>query len=120
MQNAALAELGLAGDWSYEAIEVGPDRFDGLVRGLPGDGFAGVNITVPLKLAALSLADEASAGAREIGAANTLTFDGPRIAADNTDAVGITAAIGDSINGRRALVLGAGGSGRAAVWGLRE
>jgi shikimate dehydrogenase len=120
MQNAALGELGLAGEWSYEAIEVDPERFDGLVRGLPGEGFAGVNVTVPYKLPALALADEASAGAQEIGAANTLTFDGGRIAADNTDAVGITAAIGDSITGRRALVLGAGGSGRAAVWALRE
>jgi shikimate dehydrogenase len=120
MQNAALAELGLAGEWSYEAIEVAPERFDGVVRGLPSDGFAGVNITVPLKLAALALADEASAGARQIGAANTLTFDGARIAADNTDAVGITAAIGEPVGGRSALVLGAGGSGRAAVWALRE
>jgi shikimate dehydrogenase len=120
MHNAALAELGLAAEWSYEAIEVDPERFDGLVRGLPDEGFAGVNITVPYKLAALSLADEASAGARAIGAANTLTFEGGRIAADNTDAAGVTAAIGDAIEAGQALVLGAGGSGRAAVWALRE
>ena len=78
MHTAALAELGLARKWSYEAIEVAPEHFAELVASLPGDGFAGVNVTVPHKLAALALATEASAAAREIGAANTLSFSAPR------------------------------------------
>jgi shikimate 5-dehydrogenase len=119
MQTAALAELGLGRSWSYEAIEVAPEHFEALVGSLPDDGFAGVNVTVPHKLAALALATEASDAAREIGAANTLTFDRGAVRADNTDAVGITAAIGEALAGRRALVLGAGGSARAAVWALR-
>jgi len=79
------------------------------------------NVTIPHKQAALALADEASPAALEIGAANTLTFaaDGA-IAAENTDAPGLIAALGVSPRGRRALVLGAGGSARAAVWALRE
>ena len=89
MQNAALAELGLAGEWSYEAIEVAPEDFAELVRSLPGEGFAGVNVTVPHKLAALAVADAASAAAHAIGAANTLSFARRRIAAENTDASGI-------------------------------
>ena len=56
----------------------------------------------------------------EIGAANTLSFDGDEIRADNTDAGGITGAIGDPVDGKRALVLGAGGSARAAVYALRN
>ena len=56
-RRAALAELGLARKWSYEAIEVAPERFAELVASLPDDGFAGVNVTVPHKLAALALAD---------------------------------------------------------------
>ena len=75
MHSAALAEMGL-GEWSYEAIEVSPEGFEELVRSLPEQGFAGVNVTVPHKLSALAVADEATDAAREIGAANTLTFAG--------------------------------------------
>ena len=75
MHSAALAEMGL-GEWSYEAIEVSPEGFEALVSSLPEQGFAGVNVTVPHKLAALAVADEATDAAREIGAANTLTFAG--------------------------------------------
>ena len=103
MQNAALAELGLARDWSYEAIEVAPERFGELVRSLRDDDFAGVNVTVPHKLAALALSDRASDAAREIGAANTLSFDAAGIAAENTDGVGLIEALPRSPNGLRAL-----------------
>jgi shikimate 5-dehydrogenase len=91
MQNAALDELGLAPEWSYEAIEVAPDRFEELVRSMGDTGFAGANVTVPHKLAALAVADRASAAARAIGAANTLSFAEGSIEAENTDATGITA-----------------------------
>jgi shikimate dehydrogenase len=118
MQNAALAELGLAPEWSYEAIEVSPEGFAKLVRSLPEQGFAGVNVTVPHKLAALELADTASAAAREIGAANTLSFAAGEIRADNTDAQGLLDALPESPEGQRTLVLGAGGAARAVVWAL--
>lgn len=120
MQSAALAELGLASDWSYEAIEVVPERFAELVTSLPDDGFAGVNATVPHKLAALALATVASDAAREIGAANTLSFSARGIAAENTDATGVLEAIDEPVAGRRCLVLGAGGSARAAIWALQH
>ena len=118
MHNAALAELGLAGEWSYEAIEVAPAEFEALVRGMAAEGFVGANVTVPHKVAALELADEASEAARAIGAANTLSFAGGRIAAENTDARGFLDSLPASPAGRRALVLGAGGSARAVVWAL--
>jgi shikimate dehydrogenase len=118
MQNAALRKLGLAPEWSYEAIDVTPERFEERVRAMAGEGFVGANVTLPHKLVALALADEASAAAREIGAANTLSFGGGRIIADNTDAEGLLAALAESPAGKRALVLGAGGAARAAVWGL--
>jgi shikimate dehydrogenase len=120
MHTAALAGLGLAPEWSYEAIEVAREGFGSLVARLPGDGFVGVNVTVPHKLAALSVADRASEAARAIGAANTLTFTDGGVEADNTDAVGLIDALEESPLGKRALVLGAGGSARAAVWALRE
>jgi shikimate dehydrogenase len=118
MHGAALSELGLAGEWSYEAIDLAPDEFEPAVRAMPGEGFAGANVTVPHKGAALSLADSLSETAREIGAANTLSFADGEIRAENTDAQGLLDALPAAPGGKRALVLGAGGAARAAVWVL--
>ena len=120
MHTAALEEMGLTGEWSYEAIEVAPDEFEARARALAGEGFAGVNVTVPHKLRALAIATDASEAARAIGAANTLSFADDGITADNTDATGIIQALPRRPEGLRALVLGAGGSARAAVWALCE
>jgi shikimate dehydrogenase len=118
MQSAALEALGLAAEWSYEAIEVEPGEFAARVAGLPGQGFVGANVTIPHKAAALTLADDASETAERIGAANTLSFLEGAVRADNTDAPGLLAALPDPVEGRTALVMGAGGSARAAVWAL--
>ncbi|HEX3668619.1 MAG TPA: shikimate dehydrogenase [Acidimicrobiia bacterium] len=118
MQSAALAELGLGEEWSYEAIDVEADGFAGRVGAMPDEGFIGANVTVPHKLAALGLAGEASRAAREIGAANTLSFRDGAVIAENTDAAGLIGALGGVEPGTRALVLGGGGSARACVWGL--
>jgi len=117
MQNAALAELGLT-DWHYQLLPLPPDLFAQTIRALPELGFVGVNVTVPHKHAALALAADASPAARAIGAANTLTFEGGQIRADNTDAPGLIDALGVDARGLTAQVLGAGGSARAAVWAL--
>jgi shikimate dehydrogenase len=118
MQTAALEALGMRDEWSYEAIDVAPDRFEQRVRAMPAEGFVGASVTVPHKGAALSLADVLSETAREIGAANTLDFSEGEIRADNTDAPGLLDALPVPPGGRRALVLGAGGAGRAVVWAL--
>jgi shikimate dehydrogenase len=118
MQNAALKALGLGDDWGYEAIDIEPAGFAGRTTQLPAQGFVGANITIPHKEAALALADEASEAAQQIGAANTLSFRDAAIRADNTDASGLLAALPGPVEGRSALVLGAGGSARAAVWAL--
>ncbi|MEA2319071.1 MAG: shikimate dehydrogenase, partial [Solirubrobacteraceae bacterium] len=119
MQNAALAAAGLGDAFRYERVPVTPEAFAETVAGLAAAGFAGVNVTIPHKEAALALATEASADARAIGAANTLTF-GPAgaIRADNTDAPGVLDALGDPLPAS-ALVLGAGGSARAVAYALR-
>jgi shikimate dehydrogenase len=120
MHNAALAALGML-DWHYQRLPVPPQLFAETTRALPAAGFIGANVTIPHKQAALTVAEEASDAARAIGAANTLTFatDGT-IAAENTDAPGLIAALGDPPRGLRVLVLGAGGSARAAAWALRQ
>jgi shikimate dehydrogenase len=120
MQNAALAALGMEG-WRYQRLPVPPELLLETVRSLGPTGFVGANVTIPHKEGALALADESSTAATEIGAANTLTFapDGG-IAAENTDAPGLIAALESSPRGMSAQVLGAGGSARAVVWALRE
>lgn len=117
MQSAALAELGL-GDWTYEAIDVAPDEFEGKVREMAAGEWVGANVTVPHKGAALAVADDLSEVAREVGAANTLHFEEGRIHAYNTDAKGLLTLLPEPVEGSRALVLGAGGAARAVVWAL--
>ena len=116
MHRAAYEALGL-NDWRYQHLPVPPDLFAETVRALPRAGFAGANVTIPHKEEALRSADAATERAAEIGAANTLTFgDDGTIHADNTDAPGFLAALGEPP--QSALVLGAGGSARAVVWAL--
>jgi shikimate dehydrogenase len=118
MHNAALQAAGLSG-WRYQLLPVAPELFDETVRALAAAGFRGANVTIPHKEAALRLADRATPRARAIGAANTLVFDeAGTIEADNTDAPALIEALPFAPAGRSALVLGAGGSARAAVWAL--
>ena len=90
---------------------------------LPQIGFAGVNVTMPLKEEAFALADEATERARINGAANTLRFRNGAILADNTDGHGFLAALDqgapgwDAVGGA-AVVLGAGGAARGIVAAL--
>jgi shikimate dehydrogenase len=120
MHNAALRALGLS-DWHYSRLPAPPEIFAQTVAGLPAAGFVGANVTIPHKEAALALAGEATDAARAIGAANTLTFRSDGVVhAANTDAPGLLAALPSPPAGQVALVLGAGGSARAAAYALRE
>ena len=120
IQNAALQQAGLR-TWRYQLLPVPPDLLSEVVPALAGAGFAGANVTIPHKEAVLRLASDATARAEAIGAANTLTFGpGGQIRADNTDAPALVAALPFSMRGRTAMLLGAGGSARAAVWALLD
>lgn len=119
MMEAGLRAAGL-GAWRYQRLPVPPELFAETVAALPAAGFRGANVTIPHKQAALALADELSDAAREIGAVNTLLFEADgRIVADNTDAPALLDALPIDAEGTTALLLGAGGSARAAAWALR-
>lgn len=117
-----LKRYGIAG--YYVPIALAPEAFEAGLLSLPRLGFRGVNVTIPHKEAAFALATETTPRAREIGAANTLTFraDGT-VHADNTDGYGFIENLRQSASswnaaGGPALVLGSGGSARAVVAAL--
>ncbi|TAN11217.1 MAG: shikimate dehydrogenase [Burkholderiaceae bacterium] len=108
-------------DLRYDALDAGSDvpSFLRTLVEFRAAGGLGVNVTLPYKLAALQAADGASEGARLAGAANTLKFEDGRIEARNTDGVGLVRDIETNchvaLNGRRVLLLGAGGAARGVL-----
>jgi shikimate dehydrogenase len=120
IQNAALRAVGLT-DWRYQLLPIPPGLLDETLPALPAAGFRGVNVTIPHKEAALRFASQPTGRARAIGAVNTLLFaDSGEVRADNTDAPGLISTLPIVPRGATALVLGAGGSARAAVWSLLD
>jgi shikimate dehydrogenase len=118
MHNAAFAALGMT-DWRYELVPVPPDIVAYSLRVLRTEGgYTGVNVTVPHKQAVMAHV-RPDDRARALGAANTIDFRNNT--ATNTDVAGL---IGDleahrvPLKGENAIVLGAGGAARAAVYGL--
>lgn len=124
MFNAAFDALGLA--WRYEAFPVPPDRLAAAVGELVARGVRGVNVTVPHKRAVMSLLDAIHPAARAVGAVNTITVQvgsTVRLHGTNTDVQGFREDLQQWVNpggerSQRALVLGAGGAARAAVYVL--
>lgn len=116
-----LSTLNLRGD--YTAFDIAPSDLRAALQSLPALGFRGVNLTLPHKVAGLEIADDISDAARQIGAANTLTFTKHGLHADNTDAYGfmsnLKSGAPDWDATRPAVVLGAGGAARAILCALR-
>jgi shikimate dehydrogenase len=119
MQNAALHALGL--DWSYVKLAVPPHQLAAALDGARALGFRGLNVTIPHKEAALHFC-QPDALAREVGAVNTLSFEGERVLGFNTDVHGFRMLLAESgvAPGGRALILGAGGAARAVAMALRS
>lgn len=114
-----LRRYGIEGH--YVPLHVTPSDVTETLRLLPRLGFAGLNVTIPHKHAALALADRATPLAHRIGAANTLTFTETGIEADNTDAYGFTQNIREAHPDwapRTVALIGAGGASRAVIVAL--
>lgn len=126
MHNAAFDAVGL--NWRYVPLPVPPEQVEVSVRGLAALGFRGANVTVPHKQAAIPLLDSVAPDASLLGAVNTLVIDRDHsgeatISGYNTDHRGFVTSLrqsGFDPKGKRAVVVGAGGGGRAVVFGLLE
>jgi shikimate dehydrogenase len=122
LHNAWIAAAGL--NAAYVPLAPAAGGFAALAEGLRGGVIRGVNVTIPFKEDALTCADEASDRARLAGASNLLLFreDGS-IFADNTDGLGMLAALATQAPGfdpkaGPAVILGAGGAARGAAAAL--
>ena len=119
IQNAALHAAGL--DYVYAALPVRADALASAVRGLCNAGIAGFNVTIPFKTEIIPLLDALSEDARRIQAVNTVVIEDGRMVGHNTDVAGFLAGFaerGIALTGKKAVLIGAGGAARAALWGL--
>ena len=120
MHETWIAALGL--DAAYVPLAIAPEDFETAIYGLRACGFRGLNVTLPHKAAALSVADDVSETARAVGAANTLVFRPEGIFADNTDVAGFLAGLNHvgAVDTNISVMLGAGGASRAVLAGLLQ
>ncbi len=124
MHRAAYASLGLA-DWTYDARECTSEQLADVLAEVRDDAsWAGLSLTMPLKLEVMALVDEVDDVARRAGSANTVVRrpDGT-LWATNTDVVGVAAsleALALPTGLKTAVVLGGGGSARAALIALEQ
>ena len=122
LHSAGFKATGLD-NWEYTRFECKAEDLPRIVGGAD-ESFRGFSVTMPAKFAALEFADEVTDRAREIGSANTLVRIGDKSwRADNTDSEGLLIALEELMRGtpiRTAVVVGAGGTARPAVWALRQ
>ena len=118
-----LKTLGIPG--TYELKDVAPAEFVAFVTNLAGNGYAGANVTVPHKEAAYATVAVRDPAAEAVGAVNTLWLEGGRLMGGNSDVHGFLAGLDDDAPGWnvpacKAVIVGAGGAGRAVTYALRE
>ena len=114
MFDAVFAHYGL--HWQFWKSDVGSEAEVGAaIGGIRALGFAGACITVPYKVASISFLDEVDEDVKAIGAANYMTIRNGRLTGHNNDGKGVIKAIRKitDIRGKRVVMLGAGGAGRA-------
>lgn len=120
LHGAMLREMGLP--YEYTARPVEPERLEEFLRLFKAEDFAGCNVTMPFKEAILPYLDELDPLAEKLQAVNTVCNRNGKLYGYNTDCPGFTAALVHEgfggIEGREAVVLGAGGAAKAVALGL--
>ncbi|HEY0828905.1 MAG TPA: shikimate dehydrogenase [Bacilli bacterium] len=122
MLNRAFQEVGL--NAAYAAFHVPPKSLKDAVYGIKALNFRGINVTIPHKVEVMKYLDVIDDSARAIGAVNTIVNDNGRLIGYNTDGIGYVRSLKEetnfSIEGKRILVLGAGGAARGIVYALAK
>jgi shikimate dehydrogenase len=118
-----LRTLGIEG--AYELKDLMPEQFVPFIGNLSANGYVGGNVTVPHKEAAYRTVSARDAASEAVGAVNTLWLENGRLMGGNSDVHGFAANLDDrapgwSVPGCKALVLGAGGAARSAVYALSQ
>jgi shikimate dehydrogenase len=119
MHNAAFDSLGL--DWTYELLDVPASELPAAVDRLRSPDVGGANVTIPHKQAVMQRLDGLDGDAMRAHAVNTIVREGDRLIGSNTDVAGIRAAIAEvdlEARGANVVILGSGGSARAAAVAL--
>lgn len=118
MHQAAFRTMGI--DASYSAFCIADPA--GAVSGIRAMNIRGASVTIPFKTAVMEYLDDIDADAASVGAVNTIVNDCGRLIGHNTDWLGLMAALKEKtqIRGRRFVILGAGGTARAAAYGIRK
>jgi shikimate dehydrogenase len=122
MMNRAFRETGL--NAAYAAFHVTREGLRDAVNGIRALGFRGVNVTVPHKVNIMAYLDEVDESAKVIGAVNTIVNENGKLTGYNTDGIGYVRSLkeetGMELQGKKVLVLGAGGGARGVVYALAQ
>ena len=120
LHNAGFAALGVDGEYRPIDTIARNESLPTLLEKMRADGFDGFNVTHPYKTAILPLLDDIATDAKAVGAVNTVVVADDKLVGHNTDWLGFAAQFHTLETSGPALVLGAGGAGRAVVYALQK
>lgn len=119
MHNASIKALGLDAEYSYDKLDVAPEALMERLAQFPAEGYAGLNLTIPLKEVAYKGLEQLDESAKILGAVNTVEFSENGPIGHNTDGYGclkaMEEAFGKAAEGDSVYILGCGGAGRAVA-----
>lgn len=118
MHNAALKEMGIGGHYSAFCVT----DLEAAVGGIRGMNIRGASVTIPYKVSVMECLDEVDEAALKIGAVNTIVNNNGRLTGYNTDWLGLMLTIRElmPVKGRSFVIIGAGGTSRAAAYGIMK
>lgn len=120
MLNRAFQEAGV--NAAYAAFHVAPGQLKAAIEGVRALNFRGINVTLPHKVEVMKHLDEIDPSARHVGAVNTIVNENGRLIGYNTDGLGYVRSLkeetGIALEGKKVLVLGAGGAARGITYAL--